>query len=57
MAGKWVYDVLMMLKPINGSSIVCTEQALNAVGEEGWELVSTQPGLDGWTIYFLKKPG
>jgi len=56
MATKWVYDVQTMLKPTSDASVACTEGALNALGEEGWELVSTQPGLDGWVIYFLKKP-
>ena len=56
MADRWVYRVVTMLSPVSDGGILRTEDALNGCAAEGWELVSTAEGCDGWIVYFLKRP-
>jgi hypothetical protein len=55
MADTWDYDVFTMLAPRTADGILNTRAALNAHAANGWELVSTAQGCDGWIVYYMKR--
>jgi len=52
---RWEYKVIEGERSIHDQGIAKTTNALNALGEEGWELVSSVHSDRGYIFLYLKR--